>query len=143
MTGAKKLQHRRRVHYLPLESLDIPQLRRAVFHTLRLDLKWSGREGVDPSPLNCVRIVPILYAPGRPLEKQTVTWVWFLEDGEHLTCVVEDEVVQLWNLPRNEPVLSFNVGGTLVRASQYFDEEHFVFAASIDVPGENNKEDAW
>lgn len=131
---AKELQRRRRVHYLPLEQLDIPQLRKAVFHTLRLDSKWSGREDVDPSPLRCVEIAPLSYAPARPSEKQAVTWVWFLEDGMHLTCVVDDEVVQLWNLQRNKPILSFDVCGTLVRASQYSDKDHFVVAASVDTP---------
>lgn len=121
------------MHYLPLEELDLPQLRRAVFHTLRLELKWSGRENIDPSPLRCVQITPLSHTTARPPEKQAVTWVWFLEDGLHLTCVIDDEIVQLWNLPRNEPILTFDVCGTLVRASQYSEKDHFVIAASIDV----------
>jgi hypothetical protein len=69
---------------------------------------------------------------GLPAESRAVTWLWFLEDGIHLTCVVGNTVVQLWNLPGNKPILSFDVGGGLMRASQYSDKDHFVFAGSFD-----------
>jgi hypothetical protein len=131
LSCAKLLARRRRVHFLPLEELDIPQLRAAIFHTLKLDLKWSGR--VDPSPIRAIQIDPASHCTtGLSPESQAVTWVWFLEDGIHLTCVVGDTVLQLWNLPSNRPILSFDLGGTLVRASQYSDKDHFVMVGSVN-----------
>lgn len=124
---------------MPLERLDIPQLRTAILHTLRLDLKWSGREGIDSSPTRCLEINPCAHLE-LPAESRGVTWVWFLEDGIHLTCVVDDTVVQLWNLPSNKPILSFDVGGCLMRASQYSDESYFLIAGSFDPKEGSNGE---
>jgi hypothetical protein len=134
LSCAKLLARRRRVHFLPLEELDIPQLRAAIFHTLKLDLKWSGR--IDPSPIRSIQIDPASHTTGLSAESQAVTWVWFLEDGIHLTCVVGDTIVQLWNLPSNRPILSFDLGGTLVRASQYSDKDHFVMVGSVNTSQE-------
>lgn len=130
LSCAKLLARRRRVHFLPLEELDIPQLRAAIFHTLRLDLKWSGR--IDPSPIRSIQIDPLSHTTGLSAESQAVTWVWFLDDGIHLTCVVGDTIMQLWNLPSNRPILSFDLCGTLVRASQYSDKDHFVMVVSVN-----------
>jgi hypothetical protein len=132
LSCAKLLAQRRRVHFLPLEELDIPQLRTAIIHTLKLDLKWSGT--VDPSPVRSIEIDPTSHTTGLPVESQAVTWVWFLDDGIHLTCIVGDTIVQVWNLHDNRPILSFSVDGTLVRASQYSDKDHFVMVGSVNPP---------
>jgi hypothetical protein len=125
------LQQRRRVHYLPLQQLDTLQLRTAIFHTLKLDLKWCGREDIDPSPARCLQIDTTL--PNRPAaEGRAVTWVWFLEDGIHLICIVEDTVVQLWNLPSNKRALTFDVGGKLTYVSHYSDKDHLLIAGNVD-----------
>lgn len=95
-------------------------------------MKWSGE--MDPSPVRSIEIDPASHTTGLPAESQAVTWVWFLDDDTHMTCIVGDTIVQVWDLPNNEPILSFSVDGTLVRASQYSDKDHFVMVGSVNPP---------
>src|SRR5277367_1498710 len=99
---AMNLQRRRRVHRLPFEQLSIPKLRTSIIRTLRLDLKWNIGSNNDPRPIRRVDLEAAKYCPAS-IEKQAVTWVWFLDDGLHIVCVVDDTLIQLWHLPTNKP----------------------------------------
>jgi hypothetical protein len=126
------LQQRRWVHYMPLEQLDISQLRTAILRTLKLDLKWSGRGEIDPSPTWCLQI-DTASLNELPARGRAVTSVWFLGDGIHLICVVNDTLVQLWNLLSNKSILTFDVGGRLMEVSHYSDKDHLLIAGSVSV----------
>jgi hypothetical protein len=129
------LSKRRKVHNQPLDQLELPNLRKAIFHTLKLDNKWSGKEDIDPGPVRAITLDTTLYSS---LDKKSVTWAWFLEDGEHIICVVDDRRVQIWHIPSNRPVLLFGVRGHMLRASKYIDGDEFVLAASVSWKGERN-----
>lgn len=117
------------MHRLPLEQLSIPELRSAILRALKLDLKWRGGNG-NPSPLRCLELDTTKHnVPA--MESQAVTWAWFLDDGVHIVCVVEDRLLQLWHLPSNKPLFIVHVGGRLYRASKYIDQKYFVLVASV------------
>lgn len=131
------VSQRRKVHNQPLDQLEIPKLRKAILHTLKLDRKWSGKEDVDPGPVRTVTLDTTPFSSG---DNKSVTWAWFLEDGEHIICVVDDRMVQIWHIPSNKPVLSFNVRGQMLRASKYINGDEFVLAASVSWTGQRNKQ---
>ncbi|KAG8832239.1 hypothetical protein FRC17_001687 [Serendipita sp. 399] len=109
------LHCQRPVHHRPFDELSIPDLRHAILRSLRMASKWSGKPGTDSSP---VRWIELDTADDELMdgERRAVSWVWFLEDGEHIICVIEDAMVQVWNLASRQLVTSFNAGGTLQRA---------------------------
>ena len=129
LTGAKMLSQKRQLHFSPLEKLDIPQLRRAIIRTIKLESKWSGCETADSSPLRCLQVDTTMPSID---ENQAITWTWFLHDGVHIICVIGDVRVQLWHLPSNKLVFSFHVGGTLTQASQSCTEDYYLFVGSVD-----------
>lgn len=133
MACGKALEQRRQLHPSAIEELDISQLRAAIIRALKLELKWSGCEGIDPSPLKCTILDSAAHATGVSEEDKGITWVWFLHDGVHLTCVVADVVVQLWHIPTNRLILNFEIGGTLMQASQKATPNYWILAASIGI----------
>jgi hypothetical protein len=126
---AMNLQRRRRVHRLPLQQLSIPELRTSVIRTLRLDIKWRVGGNDDPRPIRRIELEAAKYCPSS-MEKQAVTWAWFLDDGIHIVCVIDDKLIQLWHLPTNKPVFIVKAGGRLVRASKFIDQKYFILVAS-------------
>lgn len=137
---ATRLQRRRRVHRSPLEDLQIQELRSAILHTLKLHWKWSGRAGVDPGPKRLVELDTNAYRPPS-VPVCAVTWAWFLDDGAHIICVVDDVHIQLWNLKQRRPALTFHAGGQLIRASRYSDHQCFLMAACVTTGGSVEGED--
>lgn len=127
---AQNLQRRRKVHHRPVHLLDTAELRSSVFHALKLDLKWSGAEGIDPSPVRRIDL-DTTQLHIEPLESGAVTWAWFLEDGVHILCIVDDILVQLWHIPSQRLIMAFRTKGQLIRASKYMDEHYFVLSASV------------
>ncbi|KIM30881.1 hypothetical protein M408DRAFT_21703 [Serendipita vermifera MAFF 305830] len=131
------------VHPLSLEGLDIPELRTTIIRALRLESKWSGREGTDPSPLKCMEIEPAAHTPGHSGDDRRITWVRLLHDGIHMSCAFVDEVVQLWHLPSNKLILTFDTGGTLVKASQNTTKDHWMLVGTVDMGVEEDMLCLW
>jgi hypothetical protein len=136
------LQRRRRVHRLPLEQLSILELRTSIMRTIRLDLKWRVGGTDDPRPIRRVDVEAAKYCPSS-METQAVTWAWFLDDGLHIVCVIDDILIQLWHLPTNKPLFIVNAGGTLVRASKFVNQKYFVLVASTSVESTDDEDAAY
>jgi hypothetical protein len=110
--------------------LDIKELRIRVLQTLKLDHKWSGDDAINQTPLNKIELDTTKVQPDA-LASRAVTWAWFLEDGNHILCVVEDMLVQLWHIHARRLVVAFETDGQMIRASKYMDKDCFVLATSI------------
>ncbi|KAG9054480.1 hypothetical protein FS842_004991 [Serendipita sp. 407] len=129
---ANQLHRQRPVHHRPFDELAILELRGAILRCLKMLSKWSGKPGTDPQP---VKWMELDTSSDALLDGETrvVSWVWFLEDGMHVICVVEDTIVQVWNLVSQQRVASFYAGGTLQRACKYVDSKKLLVAGSVSI----------
>ncbi|CCA70579.1 hypothetical protein PIIN_04516 [Serendipita indica DSM 11827] len=99
---------------------------------LRLERKWSGAPEVDPSPIRRIVLDTTQHhvVGARDI---AVTWIWFLDDGKHVLCVIDDRIIQLWNIPVNRMLVCFFVGGELERAAKHIVGDHILIAGSVSL----------